>query len=87
VFPVRTRHIGGINGMKPENAVTKLFNQTILYGGIPLTRRDVYRVMTEQGFDLRTIDLFVFLPDPATTAEIAEWENVSYEERINLAKA
>jgi hypothetical protein len=48
--------------------------EVILFGGLPMTRFTVVRIMTEDGHDKRAIDLFAFSKKAITA------EPISYDE-------
>lgn len=45
---------------KKQTIVDKLMAETIIYGGVPLSRATVAQIMHEDGWSYRDIDLSVF---------------------------
>ncbi len=60
--------------MAKRNLVSELMAEVILFGGLPMTRFTVVRIMTEDGHDKRAIDLFAFSKKAITA------EPISYDE-------
>jgi hypothetical protein len=60
--------------MAKRNLIDSFMAEVTMFGGLPMTRATVHRIMTEDGQDKRAVDMFAF-SKPAVTAE-----PISYDE-------
>ncbi len=60
--------------MAKRNLVSELMAEVTMFGGLPMQRATVVRIMIEDGHDKRAVDMFAF-SRPAVTAE-----PISYDE-------
>lgn len=57
-----------------ESLATRLMSEVVRFGGLPTTRATIHRIMREDGFDRRAIDVFAFASKPVVAVPL------SYEE-------
>jgi hypothetical protein len=56
---------------KAESLATQLMNEVVRFGGLPATRGTVHRIMHEDGFDRRAIDIFAFASKPVEATPLS----------------
>jgi hypothetical protein len=59
--------------MRPPRLLNRFLAETILFGGLPVTRADAARILAEDGHSEREIDVFAF------AAKAVALEPLSYE--------